>query len=58
MNGAVLFEGGADLVHVEADEMADLDVRNLPLGLHLAQPAQGRSAVFVEEEFQKAFAPD
>jgi hypothetical protein len=51
MNGAVLFEGGANLVHVESDEMADLDVGNLALGLHLAEPTQRRPTVFVEEKF-------
>lgn len=56
MDGAVLFEGGADLLHVEADEMPDLDVGDLALGLHLAEPTQGRPAVFVEEEFQEALA--
>ena len=58
MNGAVVLESGADLVHVEADESADFDVWDLALGLHLAEPTQRRPTVFVEEEFQEAFAPD
>ena len=33
--------------------MADLDVGNFPLGLHLAKPAQGRSALFVEKGFEE-----
>ena len=58
MNGAVVLESGADLVHVEADEVADLDVGNLSLSLHLAEPTQRRPTVFVEEDLKEAFAPD
>mgnify|MGYP000335304941 CR=1 FL=1 len=58
MNGAVVLESGADLVHVEAYEVSDLDVGNLSLSLHLAEPTQRRPTVFVEEDLKEAFAPD
>ena len=51
MNCAVVLESGANLVHVETNEVPDLDVGNLALGLHLAEPTQRRPTVFVEEKF-------
>ena len=58
MNGAIIFEGGTNLIDIESDKVANLDIGDLPLRLHMAEPAQGWSAVFVEEEFEEAFGAD
>ena len=58
MNGAVLFEGGTNLLYVEADKVSDLDVGDLPLRLHLTEPTQGRTALVIKEEFEQTFSAD
>ena len=58
MHGAVLFESLADVHDIKADEVADLDIGDLALRLHLAKPSQGRPALIVEEEFEQAFCAD
>ena len=58
MHGAVFFEGRAHLGDVETDEVSDLDVGDFPLRLHLTEPAQGRTALVVKEEFEQTFSAD
>lgn len=58
MNSAVFFEGFAHVLDVETDEVPELDVGDLALGLHLAEPAQGGPTVFIEEDFEEAFGAD
>ena len=54
MDGAIVLESGTNLIDIEANQMTDLYVGNLPLGLHLAQPAQARPAIFIEQDKQAA----
>ena len=54
MNRTVLVEGLADLLDIEADQVADLYVGDLALGLHLADPTKRWPGGFVEEGFEEA----
>lgn len=40
MNGAVVTQSLPDLLDVETNEMAEFDVGDLALGLHLSEPAE------------------
>ena len=58
MDGAVLFECAANLSDIKADEVSDLDVGDLALCLHLPEPAQGWSALVIEQQFEQTLRAD
>lgn len=57
-DGTGFGEGGPDLLRVETNQVADLDVRNPSLCLHLAKPAQGRATTLFEKGVQKPASVD
>jgi len=53
-----LFECAANLSDIKADEVSDLDVGDLALCLHLPEPAQGWSALVIEQQFEQTLSAD